>query len=73
MKDNKERGKRVWLEPVLEARVAGWSAARRRRLAKIYYRWAMQLFVSARILGYDRSPRRRVELSRPPRGVRERN
>lgn len=45
--------KRVVLEPELEAQVVGMDLINRRLLAKIYFRWAIQLFVSCRILEGD--------------------
>ena len=44
---------RVTLEPELVAQVIGMDSINRRLLAKIYFRWAIQLFVSSRILEQD--------------------
>lgn len=45
--------KRVTLEPELEIQVLTLNAEERRRLARIYFRRAKQLFVSAHVLDLD--------------------
>lgn len=53
---------RVVLEPDLEAQVFNVDARGRRLLAKIYFRWAIQLFVSSRILERDELQQKIVRL-----------
>ncbi len=40
----------ITLEPELQLQTVSYTAAQCRALARIYYRWARQLFVKARIL-----------------------
>jgi len=59
--------KRVILEPELE-RVAGcWDAATREDAARIYYRWAKQLWVTARALRTAAGERPRAASKSPVR------
>lgn len=64
--------RRVILEPALEEVAGNLSAHERVMLAKKYYRWAIQLFVSARVMRQNtqllpkriqRIPRRRLALN----------
>ena len=52
-------GKRVRLEPALEALAGEFSAGECRALARTCYRWAKQLWVKARVLEADAAPRPR--------------
>lgn len=54
---------RVRLEPELEEEVWHLPPHRRRALARRFYRWAKQLWVSADIIEADQSPR-------PKRGLK---
>lgn len=47
------RKPRVRLEKNLEAFAGSWRHDRRRRMARVYYRWAKQLWKSADILEAD--------------------
>ena len=66
---------RVRLEPELEIQAATLTSDQRRRLARLYYRWAKQLYVSADLLDLhaglwpERSELRRGRLS-PQQGPR---
>lgn len=58
---------RVVLEPELEIQVVNMDSIGRRRLAKVYFRWAMQLFVSSRILERHELRGKVLRLELPPR------
>jgi hypothetical protein len=61
-------GVRVRLEPRLEAIAGSLPAGERRKLAKVYYRWAKQLWLSAEVLEpQPRSGRPRRSARRHPR------
>ena len=47
---------RVSLEPKLEAQVALMTPAQRREMARLFFRWSKQLYVSAAILEADAQP-----------------
>lgn len=52
------RMKRVTLEPELELIAAGLNFEERRRLARKFFRWSKQLFVSAAIMAPEpKAPR----------------
>lgn len=53
---------RVVLEPELEVQVIHLNSFDRRQLAKVYFRWAIQLFVSSRILEQDELQRKILRL-----------
>ena len=56
---------RVVLEPELEAQVVNVDSHGRRMLAKVYFRWAIQLFVSSRILEQDELQQKILRLPSP--------
>lgn len=56
---------RIRLEPELEIQVVTFTPSQRRALARIYLRWARQLFVSAKILDGPSSSRTERRHLRP--------
>jgi len=75
MKKNESQRKtcRVRLEPALEAFAGPLDAHERVMMAKRFFRWAIQLYVSARILRADSSPPPKPELPHLPRRKAARN
>ncbi len=58
---------RVVLEPELEAQVQGMDSINRRLLAKVYFRWAKQLYVSSHVLEQYELREKVLRLELPPR------
>jgi hypothetical protein len=55
------------MEPALEEFTGNWDADKRKRIARVYARWARQLFASASIMEALPQPVARIPLKMPRR------